>query len=305
MKLRQRGYPYIYGYKTLIAGVLRDLKVSILPARQDVLNRVLSFDLENTNYSSKLSLKEKAKIDEHFASARTIKQREIVYALYYLLADWQAPIAGAITTTLFTQRVIAYLQGREDAAWKLKQALNEYKGFLIDEIPGLISAINADKLTEDQVSGPRRTEILRDAGLDFDELTHNVRFRVAAAVAAIYIRTRLSDEEKYNKAEKAVNRIFNSHDLIRDTATGLSAIQLSRGLSDYFLYQSIPYHTWIIDAPIDTPCIIPNGETVRVGTPFSNGYIWAGRVHDSCHCTTRPARINDDYVRLLIRKYGR
>lgn len=310
MTLRQQSLPYIYGYKSQLNKTAKGLKDEIRKTEGWMVENALDYqniiNTDPTDYSVydrllKKELREDYQDKRILLDARYDKYKEITSAMLERLIYWADPIQNSVITLAGEATKKAHELSIRDGKQKLINALKNYKGEDKEYVSRIIKEIRKENIS---MPYGLSTKYQDHAESEAQLLVETMAKTFAALVAKIVIKKRSSDAEKLEEIEKEVATRYRSLPEANTTSKGLLWLPLAFTLPWYYDRQKVKIHQWIIDNPQDTPCIIAANEIVKVGEPFSNGYIYAGRVHKYCHCTTIPKTITNDMIKHYIRIYN-
>lgn len=310
--MRQQALPYIYGYKKQLnetAKSIKDVTRLTKPAVSDLLiNYKSNIDLsEDTFFIGAFKKDEERRVRTGFIDKKEVFQvdkeyKEYIAAqLYYLIADWWTSISNELNKV--TERAIynSYDVGIRDGKQKLINAIKKYQGKYKKKTYKIVKAIRAEKV---RFPAAQRPDYESRATSEVMIYTDRFARNLSKAVAAIIVSNKILEEDKENEIEKVVESRYQENKEGNTTAKALLWLSIPLAIGHYYSNRPVNFHTWVVDNPQDTPCIIAAGEIVIVGEPFSNGYYWGGDVHKFCQCTTVPVDLDDEELEEFAEFFG-
>lgn len=287
--LRQQALPYIYGYRSNLNRIARVLKNITMEVEDAVVGIVLDWE-GYVNVAFDFSTYSNDHVIKLASNERNRAKRDVAIQIYERLLGWDLPIRNEHFEAFGEGVKSGYAMGRKDGAIKLSEAVKKHKGIYAPQAPQIALAIRREK-QETPVSYVKTLE--SQAIGEQESYTRQFAYGIAIVAAGTIIKKSLTTERKNEDVERDVRREFRKNKAANTAAKAVLWVTVAAALEHYYTRQKVKFHQWVSDNPQDTPCIIPTNEIVPVGTPFSNGYIFAGYVHKYCHCTTTPVNVSD------------
>jgi len=262
----QQSLPFVYGYKGLLNGIVKELKAITDKQLDKVLEVVLDYPVYTANIDSELKYRDifeahnqhcvccgsdRSSVERKFQSERDKLKEEIALAMFVALEGWSDEINAELFSSFINSRSSSYGVGSNDARLKLQRALRKYDGKNKDKVSAIISALRKEEFA---IPVSHRVQIPSMSVEDLDFYSTSFQKKIALIVAGVVVLKRIKRNQKKKVIEQRITDFFRKNTVAVSKGKDITSFEISMGLRDYYFDHKIPAHQCIVDNPQDTTC---------------------------------------------------